>query len=365
MIQQIINSPRVRDTIDSLPVNNRIVQFLRVLLKSILFRKRMILNHHIVFGGVEEISCRRNFGLGNGKNEVLVETLFTAISPGTERGYYLELPNFHQPRPYHPGYSGCGRVRTKGRVVVALKKGDLVAGIFKHSSANILAGDQVVIVPPGVEPLYASFVTLGVIALTGIRSAGIEDGQKIIVMGQGILGQLVNQLARIEGARTVIAIALSEIKKDIAVKSGVDEFIALNQYQDELSSISADVVIDITGSLKGFENALEIVKPGGRVVLLGSIPGYSHESNWAEKVIRKQIEVRGSHVRNLEVEGFTYEDEARRFLQLLADKKLDMKPLITYIYKPEKAPEIYECLANNEKNMVGVVIDWGGDYVSG
>ena len=314
----------------------------------------------IIFEGVEDAVLKSSITVSNSSDEVMIGTIFSIVSSGTERGYYLDLPNFHQERPYFPGYSGMGKIRSIGKNVADFKKGEIVAGIFKHSSVNVVNPEEIVRVPEGVDYVHASFITFGVIALTGIRAAGIAAGEKIVIMGQGILGQFVNQMALIKGAREVVAIALTEGKKEIALKSGVDEFIALNQYQYELSSIVADVVIDITGSLKGFENALEIVKPGGRVILLGSIPGYSHESNWAEKVVTKQIDIRGAHVRNLKDEGLTYKEEANRFLQILADKKLIIDHLITEIYQPEKAPEIHERLANGDKNLVGVVIDWKG-----
>lgn len=360
MIESLVNKLMVRDFIDSFPEHNRFIRFARVIAKALLFRKRIIKGRRIIFEGVEDAVCRTFIDVGAGRGEVLIETIFTAISPGTERGYYLDLANFHQERPHLSGYSGMGRIRAIGKKVNGFKKGEMVAGIFKHSSLNVVNYEEVVRVPKGVDYVYASFITLGVIALTGIRAAGIENGQKIIVMGQGILGQLVDQMTRLEGASNVIAIALTESKKNMSLQSGVDEFIALNQYQDKMSSIAADVIIDVTGSLKGFENSLEIVKPGGRVVMLGSIPGYSHEGTWAEKVVTKQIEVCGAHVRNLEDEGLTYKDEARRFLQLLADKKLKMDHLITDIYDPEKAPEIYQRLAKGDRDMVGVVIDWEG-----
>ena len=92
--------------------------------------------------------------------------------------------------------------------------------------------------------------------------------------------------------------------------------------------------------------------------MLGSISGYSHKSNWPAKVVEKQIEVRGAHVRNLEAEGLTYKKEAERFLQLLADKQIHLDHLITDKYQPDKAPELYQRLAAGDKNMVGVVMDW-------
>ena len=143
---------------------------------------------------------------------------------------------------------------------------------MKHSSRNIIGIESIVLVPAEVEIRDAAFVTLGVIALTGIRAANLSGGEKIGVLGQGNLGQMVNQMVRIEGAGSVTAIALSDAKKPMAEGSGVDEFISLKAFQRPISSLDFDVVIDSTGSREGFESALEMVKPGGRVVMLGSIP---------------------------------------------------------------------------------------------
>ena len=358
MIQHIINIPRVRNIIDSFPEDNKGVRLLRVLSKSMFFRKRIITNNRLVFEGVEDAICERRLDLANGSNEVLVKTIFTSVSPGTEKAYYLDSPNFYQPRPYIPGYSGSGYVQSKRKTSVPFKKDDLVAGIFKHSGMNIVTGDQIALVPPGADPLSASFVTLGVIALTGTRAAAVEGGENVAVLGQGILGQLVNQLVRVDGAARVTAVALGDSKKSMAEKSGVDEFLSISNCDRDLSALNYDIVIDITGSLKGFETALKMVKPGGRMVMLGSISDYAGKSNWARLLVEKEIEVRGAHVRNLEEEGLTYREEASRFLQLLAEKKVKLDHLITDVYKPKDAPEIYQRLAGGDRDMVGVVIDW-------
>ena len=72
----------------------------------------------------------------------------------------------------------------------------------------------------------------------------------------------------------------------------------------------------------------------------------------------KGIEVKGAHVQNLKEEGLGYREEATRFLKLLAEKKVRLDHLITDVYKPENAPEIYGRLANADRDMVGIVIDW-------
>lgn len=357
-MEKLVNNPRFRRAVDSLPARNPIVNASRIGAKAVLFRKRITRSRRVVFPGISDAVTGNVLDVGNGKGEFLVKTLVTAVSPGTERGYYLDLPNFHQERPFIPGYSGCGIVCSNRTGNQGILRGTLVAGAFKHSSWNVVAADSLAVVPPGVTAVQAAFVTLGVIALCGVRAAGGLRGQSVAVAGQGIIGQLVNQLVRAGGAPKVVGIALGSSKREMAEKSGIDEFITLKDRKESLSAIAADVVIDSTGSLRGFEDALEMVKPGGRVVMLGSIPDYAEESGWAMAAVEKGIEVRGAHVRNLEAEGLTYPAEAARFLSLVAGKKVRLDHLITDVYKPKNAPEIYRRLASNDRNMVGVVIDW-------
>ena len=396
MIKKMINKPLIRGLIDSLPENNKFVQFARIVAKATLFRRRIIRKTMVLFEGVEDAVLTRLTTVGNDRGEILVETLFSAVSPGTERAIYLDEPNFHQERPYVPGYSGCGRVKAVGGKIAGFRKGDLVAGNLKHSSLNIVTPAAIEPLPAGVEPVEASFVTLGVIALAGVRAAEIKSGQQVIVMGQGILGQIVNQLAKEEGAGEVIAVACTDSKKELSLQSGADSFIALDDYaggreETELlpytgpvgaelrlgpharedtevlpyrgsrpGGIQADVVIDVTGSPPALETALRMIKPRGTVVLLGSSPGYGEPGEWAKLLFDKKAVIQGAHIRNLEAEGRSYKDEAKEFLHFLRDNKIRLNHLITDKYRPAEAPEIYRRLAAGDKSMVGVVIDWRG-----
>ncbi len=347
--------PGLQKLSEMLPENSRLARAVRVMGKALLSGKSIIREKRVLFEGIEDAILENRCFVGPGPDEILVKTLFSGVSPGTEKGYYLNLPEFYQARPYVPGYSGCGVVK-KGHSL--WKKGTLVAGLMKHSSSNILLADQVVAVPQGVDPLPAAFVSLGVIASVGVRAARVENNARVAVMGQGILGQIVNQLVRIAGCGKVTAIALSSAKKALAEKSGVDEFIALESADQTAALGEFDVVIDSSGTLEGFESALDLVKPGGRVVMLGSIADYAEESTWANLVVRKGIEVRGAHVRNLKAEGLTYRDEAGRFLLMLAEQKLRLDHLINDLYEPEFASEIYRRLTDGDRNIVGAAIDW-------
>jgi len=189
-------------------------------------------------------------------------------------------------------------------------------------------------------------------------AARISPVAKVAVAGQGVLGQMADQMAKLGGAARVTAVASGSSKRAMAEKSGVDEFVALDGSKAPSAAVSADVVIDCTGSRRGFEGALEMAAPGGRVVMLSSIAAYAEPSDWARVVVEKGLEVRGAHVRNLEAEGLTYRDEAKRFLDLLEGRKICLEHLITDVCAPDNAPDIYRRLASGDRGMAGIVIDW-------
>ena len=358
MLKTLIDKPAIRGFIDSLPEHNRFVRWGRVLAKAVLFRKRLIRGERVVFEGVEDAICRSFIDVGAGRGEVLVESIFTAVSPGTEKAYYLDLPDFHQERPFIPGYSGCGRVKTAAGGDGYLKRGQVVAGGLKHSSWNIVSGDLLAVVPDGVSPRAASFVSLGVIARCGLRPAEIKRGETVAVVGQGIIGQLVDQMVRRAGAARVIAVARTRRKEAISRESGVDEFIALSEDRSQLEKSAPDRVIDVSGTLSGFEEALRMVKPGGMVVMLGSMPGFAHESSWGELLVSRRLEVRGANIRNLEAEGFNFQGEAAAFLSDLASARIKVDHLITHELQPQEAPAFYRKMAAAARSAVGVVIEW-------
>ncbi len=358
MIQGIFKLPVLRRYIDKLPSDNRCLNCLRILAKAILFRRRIVRSRRVVFPGLEDAVLENSWGVGAGPGEILVRSLYTAVSPGTERAGYLNLPNFRVSWPYQPGYSGCGRVLQAGRGVSGFRRGDLVAGIFKHSSLNILDPAQVVPVPPGVKPEEAAFVTLGVIARCGVRAARIAPGGKVLVLGLGILGQLAIRMARNALAGEVWAASRSGSGADSARMSGAATVFALEGDGASRPPSQPDVVIDATGALQGFISALEMVRAGGRVVMLGSLPGLKHTAPWPELVVRKNLAVAGAHIRNLASEGLDYPGEATAFLADLAGGKIPLGHLIAEVCRPEDAPALYRSLAAGGSSPSGLLFDW-------
>ncbi len=342
-----------------LPSDLAWVKLLKASAKAVFLRRRVVGGRRVAFPGLGDAVFERFYAPGPGPEEVLIEALLTAISPGTERAYYLNLPNFRHEFPFFPGYSGAGMVKAVGRGVKGFRVGERVVGIVKHASASIVAVSDLVRLTDGLDAMDlmdAAFVTIGVIALVGVRAAGIAPGETVAVMGQGIIGQIANQIAKAMGAGKVIAAARTEAKKQLSLEHGADSFLVLGG-EGEPENI-ADKVIDASGSSGAFETALRMTRPGGRTVLLGSSADYGIESEWPRIVFDKGITVKGAHIRNLAAEGSSYRERAGEFLGLIKDDKVRVPSLITHRFQPEQASEVYRRFADGESGLVGAVFEW-------
>lgn len=342
-----------------LPPDRAWVKFLKAGGKAALSRRGIVGGRRVAFPGLEDAVLERFYAPGPGPEEVLVEARFTAISPGTERAYYRNLPNFTHGFPFFPGYSGVGVVKAVGRRAKGFQVGERVAGVLKHASSSIAAVSDLVGLMgdmDAMDSMDAAFVTIGVIAMVGVRAAKLKKGETLAVLGQGIIGQIANQIAKAAGAGKVVAAARTEGKKGMSQEHGADSFVALSggPAPDDL----ADKVIDASGSSAAFETALRMTRPGGTVVILGSPADCGVESTWPRAVWDKRLTVRGAHIRNLAAEGSSYRERAGEFLGLIKDDKVRVSSLVTHRFQPEQASEVYRRLADGESGLVGAVFEW-------
>src|ERR1035438_9896407 len=128
--------------------------------------------------------------------------------------------------PISLGYSCSGRVLEAGKYAGEVFKGMRVAcggaGYASHSELNFVPKNLFVPVPHNVSDLEASFVTVGSIALQGVRQANPTIGENIVVIGLGLLGQLTVQILKANGCR-VLGVDFDDKKLDLAKKSGRSE----------------------------------------------------------------------------------------------------------------------------------------------
>ena len=302
--------------------------------------------------------------LGPGRSEVEVVARSSTVSPGTERAVLCGLPGARRDFPYYPGYSCAGQVVKVGSDVREYRVGDRVAGRAKHVSGDSVATDLLFPIPENVNYEAASFIELGIIVLQGVRKAAIRPGDRIAVLGQGLIGQLATRVARAAGAGTIIAMAQSRNRAATAVAAGgADFFVETGSPEFSPDSIDADVVIEAVGTPDAIALAARCTRAGGRVVLLGSSRGLSRDVDLAQLLRVRGVEIVGAHISNMPTEAaspgrHTYRQEGRLFLDLLRTGRVRVDDLVTWHPAPRECNAVYEMLAKGGGSHVAIVFDW-------
>lgn len=304
-----------------------------------------------------------------GPGEVILKTEVTLISPGTERAFFLSLPNATPRYPYYPGYCHIGRVIALGEgAEKSLSLGDRVASAGNHASHVRFPAAYCWKVPEGLAPMDAAFFSLAAIALQGVRKAHIELGECVLVLGLGIIGNLALQLARLQGACPALGLDLDTGRREIALECGADA--CFDPKMDELTKALTDasegyqpaVVIEATGYPEAVNDAFAYAAEHGRVVLLASTRGTT-ETNFYKDIHRRGLTVLGAHARNVPAKdsspGFwTQAEETRTVLRLIAGERLRVGPLTSERISWRDAPDAYEQLATWRKDILGVLLLW-------
>jgi len=308
--------------------------------------------------------------------EVLVANEVSAISAGTERACLLDLPNLGDVPPgSFPktlGYSGVGRVAEVGAAVESVKPGDRVLTYkgSEHSNFNILNGDEVLKVED--DALASEHAVFGVIAgfsLNGLRRARLEIGESAVVIGLGILGLFSVALCRIAGGSPVVATDLNPARRETALALGAHHAFdpAAEEYIEQVRVSThggANVAIEVSGQSIALTQALGFAARFGRISLLGCTRVSDTAIDYYQQVHRPGVELIGAHARARPLlesrpHAWTWQDDVRAVWRFMADGRLDMNRMLSTVYAPGEAPEVYRRLAERPREFpVGAVFDW-------
>ena len=273
--------------------------------------------------------------------------------------------------PIPLGYSIAGRIIEIGRGVSNRAVGERVAcagaGLANHAEINAVPKNLTVPIPEGVDDEDACFVTLGAIALQGVRQAEPTLGERVVVMGLGLIGLLTVQLLKANGCR-VLGFDPNPARASLAKQLGAD--VALSEGLDEAvkgftGGYGADAVI-LTASTKSNEplnQAAEISRLKGRIVVVGLV-GMAIDR---EPFYKRELELKlsmsygpGRHDPDYEFSGHDYplpyvrwteQRNMSSFLDLIAEGKVTPKALVTHRFPIESAEEAYQLMERGEPHL--------------
>jgi predicted dehydrogenase/threonine dehydrogenase-like Zn-dependent dehydrogenase len=277
------------------------------------------------------------------------------------------------------GYAGAGMVVEKHATVTDLEIGDRVAygGEGTGHAETILVGRNLAARIPGNVPFdRACFTTLGSIALNGVRIANVSLGEKVAVIGQGLVGQLISQLVRLQGG-FIIAIDVRPDRVELARQLGSDvALVGGSELSAQVRTLTdgqgADCVI-IAAAAKSdapCRIAVDICRDRGRIVDVGAV---ELSFPWYETYL-KEIQVLmaraygpGSYDPTYERQGrdyplpyvrWTANRNMEEFLRLTSQGRVQLDPLITHRFALEDASRAYETIMDPSRNSLAVLVKY-------
>ncbi len=312
-----------------------------------------------------------------GPGDVLVKTAFSTVSSGTERANLIGDTNISIARgsgdgparfPRKLGYSSSGIVEAVGDGVRSVAPGDrVVVSWGTHSLYQRMNERNIHLLEPENSLTEGALIMIGTFPLAAIRKCRLEIGESALVMGQGILGQMAVQLLRVAGACPVIAADPSPEKRSRALALGADAAFDpfAPDFEEQVRRTAGGGVrtaIEVTGTGKALDQALDCMARFGRVALLGCTRHSDFTIDYYRKVHGPGISLIGAHtLARPELESspgmWTTRDDIRALLKLSAGGRLDLGGMVEEVRSPAEATEVYARLAA-EKQFPVVQFDW-------
>ena len=279
-----------------------------------------------------------------------------------------------QPLPL--GYCNVGTVLDIGSGVSGFAIGERVASNGKHAEAVSIPVNLCAKVPETVPDEDAAFTVLGAIALQGIRLVNPTLGETVVVTGLGLIGLMTVQLLRAQGCR-VLGLDFDPLKLALARQFGA-ETVDLGVGQDPLAAAlvlsrgrGVDAVL-ITASTKSNEpvhQAAQMCRKRGRIVLVGVTGLELSRADFFEKELSFQVSCSygpGRYDPNYEEKGqdypvgfvrWTEQRNLEAVLDMMADGRIDVKPLISHRFEIDEAVQAYEIVGGSAPSL-GILLSY-------
>lgn len=282
-------------------------------------------------------------------------------------------------QPMALGYSSAGTIAALGPNMQGFKVGQRVAcaggGYAVHAEYAVVPRNLLTPLPKNVDFESAAFATLGAIAMHGFRLSEPQVGERVAVIGLGLLGLLTIQIASAAGC-AVFGIDIDPQRVALASSLGlkaVTRAKAVDSAQAFTVNRGFDVVLICADTLSNdpVELAGVIARDRGRIVATGAVGLNIPRKIYYEKelsFINSRSYGPGRYDTSYEEEGRDYPigyvrwTEGRNLesvVQLIGSGKLKVEPLITHRFPIEKAATAYEVITGGKKeSFLGVLLTY-------
>ena len=325
-----------------------------------------------------------------GPGEVLLKAKYSAMSPGTENSL---LAGYIVPLPTSIGYAMAAEVLEVGEGVEEFKPGDHVVSTVEHAQYVVTSALNCTLCPEGVDLRQAPFWNLAHTGMYAVRQAGLKMGEPCAVLGQGFVGAMTAQCARLAGACPIIVTCHHDSHLEASkAMGGIDVAINTTGDEDALERVVKEMGIDLpvifeaTGRRGPLMQAANLVAERGRVVMISQCHGQdmppideplmmkgasligTYVNSRPYKLKRADLEITGvwPPVMNQNLRGYhnsdmwTADEDIMIFLNMIKYGRLDITPLISHEFHYTEIPQAYAEYVYPKTNskMNGGLIRW-------
>lgn len=206
--------------------------------------------------------------------------------------------------------------------------------------------------PPSLSFADAAMLEAVSVALHAVKLSGIEGGETALVIGAGMIGLLVLQAAMVAGCARVLVADVDATRLKMALTLGAERTLHATE-ADLIGEIlrltngrGVDVVLEAVGRNETVATAIDCVRKGGNVTLIGNLA--SQVSIPLQKVVTRQIRLQGSCASAGE-----YPDA----MELVSSGRIKVAPLISAVAPLSDGPQWFERLHSREPNLMKVILD--------
>lgn len=336
-------------------------------------------NHTLFFTAPKKIEVRETSLPSPKDDEVLVSTICSAISAGTEmlvyRGQFPQLKDAHDgvsselQFPLAYGYACVGKVKGIGKEVNSEWENRLVFSFQPHTSHFNSKTESLIPIPYSLSPENACFLPSMETAVNLVQDGAPIIGERVLVFGQGVVGLLTASLLNEFPLESLVVVDRFELRRNALQvagrKSKVRDLRPLtfdpSQTEQIKSSLhfGADLTFELSGSPSALNDAIELTTFSGRIVI-GSWYGQKRaEIDLGGAFHRSRIKLISSQVSTIAPELSGRWDKSRRFdVAWKALERIKPEKWITHRFPLDKAEEAYRFLDENPQETIQVIFDY-------
>jgi len=298
-----------------------------------------------------------------GPNELLIETMYSGVTNGTERHALLGEHGWKGAFPSRHGYQHVGVIRGLGELVRGFRVGDWVFygryvghrgwNIQEMSRTDPQTNDShlVIALPDDVDRELCALFGVGGVALRAVRRLRVDASQKVWVVGAGPIGLFAAQAARAFGAHVTVTDLIPR-RLSVARELGAHRVIDASD-KDAQAALKEggpyDCIVDAsgTGGLLEDIRRLGLLAHGGAIGLVA----VRSETTFIWSMLH------GTEA-SIEVPCHFGLGDLKLLIDLVRRGVIRIAPMISHREPIQKAPEIYATLRDRPSELLGVVFDW-------